>query len=150
MVERFLSKVLKHVSGCWLWNAQIYPTGYGSFYLNKKNHLAHRASWILFKGNIPENLFVCHKCDVKRCVNPDHLFLGSQTENMRDMIDKGRAPKQIKSLSDDEEKDVLNLYVSGVTQREIAKKYNIHQRTIFRYLHKHLPIKIRKKLKEKI
>ena len=93
--ERFAAKYIPEPnSGCWLWDACILPmkggTERGGFYLNGRTELAHRASYILPRGPIPAGLFVCHRCDNPICVNPDHLFLGSQSDNMRDMVSKGR------------------------------------------------------------
>ena len=70
-------------TGCWLWLGFISPDGYGT-------RLAHRRAWELARGPIPDGMLVCHRCDVRHCVNPDHLFLGTHLDNMRDMIRKGR------------------------------------------------------------
>lgn len=75
--------------GCWIWLMAHFTNGYGAV-SNKSERLAHRLSYRAFKGEIPNGLFVCHKCDVKSCVNPDHLFLGTHQDNMLDMSAKGR------------------------------------------------------------
>jgi hypothetical protein len=81
-------------SGCWLWTGDVDKGGYGrlSYYSEGKRVFirAHRASFLVFKGDIPAGHFICHKCDVPGCVNPDHLFAGTALENTRDMIAKGR------------------------------------------------------------
>ena len=88
--ERLLSKVRVDENGCWRWQAAIHRTGYGHFKLDGRMLQAHRAAYVLLVGEIPEGTFVCHRCDVRDCVNPDHLFIGSHLDNMRDMTFKGR------------------------------------------------------------
>lgn len=75
---------------CWNWHAATYPNGYGVFRLGKKLVPAHRAAYLLFKGHIPPHHVVMHTCDNKKCVNPEHLVIGTQQENVNDMIFKGR------------------------------------------------------------
>ncbi len=77
-------------TGCWLWTGTGQGNGYGLFWALPKRVAAHRASWELANGPIPDGLLVPHKCDVRLCVNPDHLFLGTQSENLFDMSAKGR------------------------------------------------------------
>lgn len=81
------------LGGCWLWTGALYRLGYGHAYLLGKQQLAHRIAWILAFGEIPQGMLVCHRCDVRNCVNPEHLFLGTHKDNTRDMLRKGRAPK---------------------------------------------------------
>lgn len=87
-MERFF-KSIKKTDTCWLWKNAITNEGYGKFY-HKKYYSSHRYSWIIHKGKIPKGLCVLHKCDVRNCVNPDHLWLGTLKDNTRDMILKGR------------------------------------------------------------
>src|SRR6185312_3528319 len=88
--ERFWEKVRK-TETCWLWTGAGNSNGYGVFRSGKMG-TAHRFSWELHNGPIPEGLCVLHRCDVRRCINPEHLFLGTKGDNLKDMYAKGRAP----------------------------------------------------------
>lgn len=90
--KRIKSKIVVDENGCWLWQGATAPNGYGSTTHKDKQISAHRLSYIAFKGEIPDGMYVCHKCDVRNCVNPDHLFLGTHSDNMQDMVNKGRHP----------------------------------------------------------
>lgn len=87
------NNIMPALDGCWYWTGPIGGHGYGVFRYNKKQILSHRASFIAFKGDIKKGLFVCHNCDNRMCVNPDHLFIGAPIDNVRDMIKKGRNVK---------------------------------------------------------
>lgn len=90
LAERFEEKYIRiPESGCWLWLASLNNQGYGHF--NEK--YAHRVSFEITNGPIPDGLIVRHKCDVSCCVNPDHLLIGTQKENMQDAVNRGRIAK---------------------------------------------------------
>ena len=84
--EKFCEKIPE--AGCWIWTGGVMNSGYGAIRVNKKNYLAHRLSYELFVNGIPNAMQVLHRCDVKTCVNPGHLFLGTHQENMADMKKK--------------------------------------------------------------
>lgn len=94
--QRFFDKVNK-TEGCWLWVAPPGESGYGYLAINRRPVLAHRFSYELHNGPIPEGLQVNHTCDVRTCVNPEHLYSGTQQENMRDRDTRGRNPMSNKT-----------------------------------------------------
>lgn len=90
-MERFWSKTTPEPnSGCWLWTASLGSTGYGQISIDGRHRKAHRVSWELHNGEIPDGMCVLHRCDVPSCVNPEHLWLGDQPANLKDMWAKGR------------------------------------------------------------
>jgi HNH endonuclease len=90
--DRFWTKVTK-TRGCWLWTACLTPCGYGMFETRRRTRLAHRWSYAAAYGPIPDGLYVLHHCDTPECVRPNHLYLGTQTDNMADMKRRGRSLK---------------------------------------------------------
>ncbi len=146
--ERFWGKVNK-TETCWLWTAKMSPSGYGYTSLGKKNIRAHRASFEMAYGKIPDGLLVCHKCDNPACVRPDHLFLGTSADNSADMVAKGRVSKGQKHskvmktttnrgenchLSKLAEKDVLDIRArckpGQRNMTEVAKEYGLTRTTV--------------------
>lgn len=115
-------------AGCWLWTGAVGgPMGYGSFTLRTGvSRSAHRVSWEVHRGEIPDGMFVCHKCDTPSCVNPDHLFLGSHADNMRDCQSKGRnvfgSRVPMAKLNEAQVGQILSTRASG---REMADRYGV-------------------------
>lgn len=130
---RFWDKVeIADKDTCWLWLGALNNRGYGLFSVNSKLMLAHRYSYQLHKDPIG-NLCVLHTCDNPKCVNPNHLFLGTQGDNNRDCVRKGRhkGPSNLKILTPESAKEIQELYITGLyTQNELAKEYNVHPTTI--------------------
>ncbi len=121
---RFMSHVTKTES-CWNWNSSKDGGGYGQTNIGSEKIKAHRLSYELFKGQITDNLLVCHSCDNPSCVNPDHLWLGTNNDNMKDMHNKGRIFTKLTAYQVNKIRDVWNNnYYHGVGT-ELCKKYGI-------------------------
>jgi len=84
-------------TGCWEWTAVKNERGYGVFMLKGKTKLAHRVAYEIYKGEIPEGIRVCHSCDNPSCQNPDHLWLGNQSDNLKDCVRKNRNSKTVEA-----------------------------------------------------
>lgn len=88
--EKRFWKYVEKTSACWLWTGAKIPNGYGHITVNRRSLKAHRLSWELHYGLVPTGMFVCHRCDVKACVRPEHLFIGTNRDNQLDAVAKGR------------------------------------------------------------
>ena len=120
-------------NGCWLWERYLTKAGYGQLKFERKTILAHRLSWEIKYGEIPENLCICHKCDVRSCVNPEHLFIGTHVDNMKDRNMKGRA-KGLKGENHNKaklsNKDVLYIRKNKLPKKALAKIFKVSNNTI--------------------
>ncbi len=139
--KRFDTKVAAIGVGCWLWTAGRAKCGYGILSVGSRSNesratiYAHRISWEIHCGPIPDGLQVLHHCDIPLCVNPEHLFLGTQADNMADMASKGRSAHGELSggakLRDEEIFEIRSL-ARAESQREIARRFGVNQSTISR------------------
>jgi transposase-like protein len=125
--EEFLSKVKIIENGCWEWQGPLQTNGYGQFL----SYRAHRISYSIYKGD-PGDLLVCHSCDYRKCVRPDHLFLGTWKDNMDDMRAKGRARNNVKgfdanycTMTPDKLAAMVKMYTEeNISVREVARRFN--------------------------
>lgn len=136
--ERFWAKVDKNgpvvreeLGPCWIWTAGKLRGGYGYFY-NKTDICAHRYSYRIKFGPIPDELYALHKCDTKSCVQPDHIFLGTQKDNMDDFWGKGRTRDMPKGaahprskLTENDVIDIRTLTAFGANRAELARAYGV-------------------------
>lgn len=120
--ERFW-KFVDKTDDCWLWTGGTYKFGHGNFKSHETKTGAHRFSWELHNGPIPDNLHVLHRCDVPSCIRPDHLFLGTRQDNARDMALKNRGGNSKWKIEDI--KDMKLLDQNGSSRQHICDKYNI-------------------------
>lgn len=125
--DAILSRVRKDaVTGCWLWLQYRKPKGYGRWCINGVRCYPHRIAFELWKGPIPLGLKVLHKCDNPPCCNPDHLFLGTNLDNIIDSVKKGRWNNK---LTDDQ---VREIRLDPRSDRIIAPEYGIHHTAVWR------------------
>jgi len=127
---RFLAKVMKMESGCHEWTSVINRGGYGKFHFEGRQDVAHRVAYRLFVGD-PGKLAVLHKCDNRKCVNPDHLFVGTGADNVKDMDSKGRRGTKSK-LTDANVAEIKRLISERYSQQEVAEQFGINQTTVSR------------------
>jgi len=128
--QHFDARLKRTESGCWEFQG-CRQRGYGEVVFQKRKRLAHRVAYILAHGEIPEGQYVLHRCDNPPCCNPDHLFLGDQFVNMRDMIQKGRIYDRTGSkngcskLTEDDVREIRRLKVEGVKQVRLAERFGV-------------------------
>lgn len=135
--ERILKKIEIDANGCWNWVGCTLKSGYGQIRDGYSKIPVHRASFSVFVGDIPFGMFVCHKCDNKKCCNPDHLFVGTHQDNMDDKVNKGRQQRlggelcgrhKLSSI------DVIKIRSSKKTGYALAKEYDVDFGTIYAIL----------------
>ncbi len=140
---RILGSIIKK-NGCWEWQDSVHQNGYAyatTYETNKKEHV-HRISYRIFVSEIAEGIYVCHKCDNRKCINPDHLFLGTAKENMQDAKSKGRmehvkllALKGEKNgnskLNDEKVREIRKEIKLGIRCTVIARKYGVGSTVIY-------------------
>lgn len=138
---RFWAAVEKLPSGCWVWTRSTVTSGYGSISVDGRGQRAHRVSWELHNGPIPNGMDVLHKCDNKPCVNPSHLYLGTDVENQRDINERG--PKRTggppkgerhfaSKLTNAQACELVSRFRSGETQRALGREFGIGQSQVSR------------------
>lgn len=156
---RFLSRItLENSAGCRLWTGPLNDNGYGMTWWMGKHRKCNRVAWEVARGEIPNGLHVLHRCDVRSCCNPAHLFLGTHTDNMRDMTAKGRGNKQRGAmhhtrrtpghmprgsnngnsrLSESQVAEILIQHAANrPRQRDLARAYGVSQRLIGNIIHR--------------
>ena len=123
---------------CWNWNGTKDKGNYGVLYHNKKALKAHRISYEIYYSEPLNELHCLHKCDNPSCVNPNHLFSGTNSDNVRDKIEKGRcftgnqkgSKNGFSKLIEKEVIEIRNLYHIGISKNELSKRYNVHRSNI--------------------
>lgn len=120
---------------CWLWHGSIGKNGYGITRYKGKTMTAHRMAWTLTHGEIPDGLCILHKCDVRVCVNPDHLFLGTYQDNATDAYNKGRTARGLMlpqtKLTPEAVLEIRAIWNTGTaTQFQLGEFYGVNQKTV--------------------
>lgn len=136
LAERFRAKIVVVEGGCWEWTGSTNPSGYGELGLGGRHEglvAAHRLSWELHVGPIPDGLWVLHRCDNPPCCNPDHLFLGTRTDNVRDMYAKGRrglVDNGRRKMVEDDVRCARALREAGASIAGLARVFGVRHRTM--------------------
>jgi hypothetical protein len=131
---RILNKCRMSDTGCWLWTGPSNGRGYGIFYIGTKNRSAHRCSYEVFKGPIPEGLHVLHRCDTPACVNPAHLRAGTVKENMADREARGRRDVRGEQIGTSKltRDQVVEIKNSNLGLKALSDKYGVEAQSIWR------------------
>ena len=146
VIDRVLSRVTRiPFAGCWIFTGATNESGYGIVGTGPRgspNDRAHRITYKHFVGEIPSGMFVCHQCDTPSCCNPEHLFLGTNQDNVNDMVKKGRNKKPPRNLHvvgsihpraklhESQIRTIREKYCCGATQQELADWYGVARQTI--------------------
>jgi len=146
--ERFFRNVkIGNPNECWEWPLSKDGDGYGRIFIKGKKYRAHRLTWMVFQGPIPQGFHVCHHCDNPPCVNPHHLFIGTNYDNLMDSVRKGRhripnnptfgSNHGLTTLTENQVLQIREEYRGGqITQLSLAKKYNVGRSTIGRIVNR--------------
>lgn len=139
-VRRIALSALIDAHGCWIWQKKLSNNGYGEYAFGKgKNGRAHRVSYFAHVGEIPDGMDVCHRCDVRACVNPDHLFLGSRSDNLQDASRKRRLSRThqkkgsahpASKLREEDIPVIRRRLETGHPKARIARDYGISDRVV--------------------
>lgn len=140
-VDRFWELVRQDPTGCWEWQGGYYVTGYGRFAPQQyAQYRAHRYMWSVIYGAIPPGRWVLHRCDNRRCVRPDHLFLGDRQDNVDDAVAKGRVRRReqhgMAKLTQAKADEIRQRASRGETQTALAVQFGVCRTTIHRVLHR--------------
>ena len=121
--------------GCWLWTGTSRgPMGYGCMRVRGKMVRTHRLSYELLCGPIPPGKLVLHSCDTPRCVNPEHLFIGTHLDNARDMVSKGRCGTT--KMTEDDVRSIRSRTAAGEKPKDLAKEFNVTPRAVAYVVHR--------------
>lgn len=140
--QKIADNVVKKRNGCWIWKRKKGYYGYGHTTYRSKSMSVHRVSWIVFKGEIPNGLCVCHKCDVPSCCNPEHLFLGTHKQNTRDMMQKKKVFDFVGEknnqaiLTNEIVLEMRKLKREGKRTIDIARQFNVKRATCSNAIHR--------------
>lgn len=125
---------LKHITateGCVVWTGGVAKNGYGMVHINSHTYSAHKAAYMLTKGDVPKGMDVCHSCDNRLCINPDHLFLGNRQTNMLDALQKGNLTQL---FYEGEAWLMRHLYFGGISMRTIARMFLTNHKMVGKIL----------------
>lgn len=127
-IDRLMDRVVQvPIGGCWIWTGALKDNGYGDCWIDGKIVGAHRAFFSLLIGPIPIGMQVCHRCDVRCCVNPHHLFIGSRSDNMRDAAAKGRLGHHCASLTFGQAEMIR---ASATRAVDLARRFGVSENVI--------------------
>lgn len=136
VIERVMRRIeVDSETGCWLWLGATGDYGHGVIGAGSRDEglkKAHRVTWEHFRGPIPEDRQVNHTCDVPRCVNPNHLYLGKQADNIRDMVERGRESRPSARLGANEVRAIRSLRAHGVSVAALSEAFGVGAQQVYR------------------